>query len=663
RNYGVYRKSLSLAVELVCPLGDIQFQEEMKLSPFGGAPGIVPSIRWEAAAPTLRYERVFGRRTRAPTSEFARLYGDEAPRDGQEVSRALAISTAVTASPGVSHELEVDVGSRTRIELKMELPAEGRCELKLALIPERDRRQPRTKIRVKPTVLPRATRTQPFPRTQIRTGNSTLNLILAQAEVDFDSLELPLVPRDDSDSGLYVVNAGIPRYMGLFSRDILTTSWQGSLLSPRYLRNAVESLALLKGTRFDAWRDEEPGQIPHEVRLNPRAAMGETNRELYYGDVVSTAFWLVTLATTYLWEGDRQLLFRNRDTITSGCAWIRRRLGQGNGFLYYAPGTAEGNRHHAWKDSGDAIVDRQGRIAVPPLAACEVQGYCFMALLAAAGLSVAMGEAGKARELFDEAQALKRRFNQAFWMEEQSYFAVALDGAGRRVDSVTSNPGHCLGCGIISRDRIPAVVARMISDDLFSGWGIRTLSSANPAFDPFSYHRGSVWPVENATIAGGFRLCGFDEPALQLIEAQLATATLFPGMRLPELLSGHARSEAYPIPGLYKDGNTLQAWSVSGLFFSILILLGLRPVAPLGLLLVKPALPDWLPWLELRQLRVGSALVDLRFWRDSAGKSRWQVLAKQGSLRVLEQPAELDLEATLGSRIRDALRSVFKSAA
>jgi glycogen debranching enzyme len=424
---------------------------------------------------------------------------------------------------------------------------------------------------------------------------------------------------------------------------------------------ALARIGAYRGVAWDAWRDEEPDRIPHERRLNPRAATGASNRELYYGDVVSTPFWIVTLAATYNWTGERALLARHRDTLDACCRWLERKLDEGGGFVYYAPADADGaglNRHHAWKDSGDAIVDGRGRIRVPPLAAVEVQGYAYLALLSAAEIALAHGRLARARSLAARAADLKRRFDAAFWMPSERYYALALDGEGRQVDAITSNVGHCLGTGILDDSKLAHVAHRLLAPDLFSGWGVRTLSASNPAYDPFSYHRGSVWPVENATIAAGLALAGRTAEAQRQIGAQLGLATLFPSMRLPEAISGHARSEDHPVPGLYPQSNLLQAWSVSALALFLQVLLGIRAFAPLRTLLVKPALPEWLPWVELRGLAVGAAEVDLRFWRDARGRSRWKVLSKRGRLLVLEQPPHLAPDATLARRLRDAAASI-----
>jgi glycogen debranching enzyme len=401
--------------------------------------------------------------------------------------------------------------------------------------------------------------------------------------------------------------------------------------------------------------------MPHERRVNPLSCLGENNRELYYGDVASTAFWIVALIDAYNWTGDRELLKRQEAVFEDCLSWIEYKLEEGQGFVYYAPmlDTKFNNRNHAWKDSADAIVDREGKIVLPPLACAEIQAYAFMALLSATEIHMAMGRPIKARNTFKMAMELKKRFNEKFWMEDEKFFALALDGKGNQVDSITSNASQCLGTGIIDTDKIPDVVERTISSELFSGWGIRTLSNKNPAYDPFSYHRGSVWPVENSTIAGGLMICGYPEEATRVISAQLSLATLFENFRLPEVISGHERSGNHPVPGLYPYANMLQSWSVSTIALFLQIMTGIRPLAPIRTLAVYPVLPDWLPWVELHDLRVGSARVSLRFWRDEAtGKSHWKILERKGVLAVIQQMPDLSPRATLIKRFTEAFRSV-----
>lgn len=237
--------------------------------------------------------------------------------------------------------------------------------------------------------------------------------------------------------------------------------------------------------------------------------------------------------------------------------------------------------------------------------------------------------------LLYQAQALKERFNREFWVKKQQFYAVALDGKRRAVAAKASNVGHCLDTGIVDEDRIAAVVNTLMGDTLFSGWGIRTLSSDNPGYDPFSYHRGAVWPVENAFIANGLMRMGFHTEANRLITAQMSVTAVFQHMRLPEVLSGHPRTPRTPIPGIYNFGNLLQAWSVSSIAQHLQTMLGIIPRADRGELYLDPHLPDWLQWIELKNLKVGSSVLHLRFWRDTEGLSHWKPLSSSTHLRIL----------------------------
>jgi len=660
RNYGVRGKSVQLKIELGCPIADVEFEEEMKGEEGVYNEGCEPEVSWyesgdeSGQAPRLSFMRNFGPRRHAPTLELRRILGDRAPRDGEIIRRGVEIRFG-TVRADCRPRFQVTPGKVTEVLITVELAPNASVDIGIEFVPriEGEEIQP-GKVSSKSD----SRSAKKWSGTKFRTGSSALNLILNQAQSDLDSLLLPVFGKPDTE--LLAFNAGIPRYMGIFSRDILTTAWQAAFFSPKYLDAALSRVAIYRGVRFDPYRDEEPERIPHLRKLNPKAATGETNREVYYGDVVSTAFWIVTLAAAYNWTGDRGLLRRHEGELEACLRWLERRLKEGNGFLRYAPADPDSplsNRNQAWKDSGDAIVDGSGRICSPPLATAEVQGYCFFALIFAAELSLAQGRFRRARNFIKQAQELKKRFNRAFWMEDKQFFALALDKDGQPVDAIASNIGHCLGTGLIDSDRIEPVIRRLMSPELFSGWGVRTLSTDNPAYDPYSYHRGSVWPVENSTIAAGIGVCGYVKEAHQLIESQFALATLFPLLRLPEVVSGHERSDEYPVPGLYPQANLLQAWSVSAIALEMMVLLGIRPFAPMRTLFVKPILPEWLPWVEVRDLHVGKARVSLFFWRDANGKSHWKVTEKDGPLWVIEQPPDLAPEATLGRRLREAVKA------
>jgi glycogen debranching enzyme len=666
RSHSSKLRHVILELELACPVWDVEFEEEMKVENESrpGTPnfeGLFPEVSWENGLPALSFERSFGFRKNAPTQELRALLGDRSPKNGDEIKRGVHVTLGLNNPESCASHVDLVPGKLSTLKLSTTLAPRAWVELSVRFQPtvNGDRITAQSPGSKEIAPLPRVQSDHPRGDTTIRTGNSTLNQIIAQAQVDLELLKLsPDGSQTRTQSSTF--STGIPRYIGVFGRDTLTTAWQAALFSPRFLEPALTLTGNLRGVQNNPWRDEEPDRILHERRLNPLAALGESNREIYYGDVASTPFWIVTLAAAYNWTGDRGLLDRHAKTFKACVRWMRRRIREGNGFVYYAPALSDVpgcNPNQAWKDSDDAIVDAQGRNRNPPHAAAEIQGYCYLAFISAAEIAIALGKVREAREYFKEASDLKKRFNQAFWMPEKNYFALALDRQGKQIDAIASNAAQCLGTGIVDQDKLEPVVHRLFSPEMFSGWGIRTLSSDNPAFDPFSYHRGSVWPVENSTIAGGLAVCGFVRETKDLLSSQFALATLFPSMRLPEVISGHERSEEYPVPGLYPQANLLQSWSVSAISLYLQILLGIRPVAPLRTLLIKPILPDWLPWLEIHNLRVGKASVSLRFWRDRKGRSHWRVLKRKGVLVVLEQPPELSLKATKVQRLTDAARS------
>jgi glycogen debranching enzyme len=269
--------------------------------------------------------------------------------------------------------------------------------------------------------------------------------------------------------------------------------------------------------------------------------------------------------------------------------------------------------NQGWKDAADSIVDQDGKCVEPPIATCEEQSFVYVAKLHFSELLWWLGMPDEARRLYREAAELKKRFNEAFWMEQEGFFAMGLDSRKRQIRSIASNPGHCLATGIVDEALVERTARRLLADDMFSGWGIRTLSSENPAYNPYSYHRGSVWPVEQGTFAIGFARYGLRDYMHRLCSAQFKAAALFDFYRLPELFSGHARDAAHPFPANYPNANSPQAWSASAVFAMVQAMLGLYPYAPLNILMVDPHLPDWLPELTIRDLRVGDSTTTVHF--------------------------------------------------
>jgi glycogen debranching enzyme len=305
----------------------------------------------------------------------------------------------------------------------------------------------------------------------------------------------------------------------------------------------------------------------------------------------------------------------------------------GDGYLEYAYPPIGTQINEGWKDAADVIVNARGELAQSPISLVEVQAYAYRARLGIAGLLRRNGEEELADELEAEADALRARFNRDFWMRGKRFYALALHGRGRVADAVSSNPGHALWCGIADRARAAAVRERLMADDLFSGWGIRTLSAEERAYNPVSYHLGSVWPHDNAFAAAGLRDYGYREDALRIFEGLLAATDHFPERRLPELFCGFSRAE-FPQPVRYPIACHPQAWASGSLPFLLTILAGLRPDAfARRLRIVDPVLPAGCGWLEWRRLRVGEARADLRFERDGA-EVRVRVLGVEGDLEV-----------------------------
>lgn len=334
----------------------------------------------------------------------------------------------------------------------------------------------------------------------------------------------------------------------------------------------------------------------------------------------------------------------------------------GDGFYEYRTCSEQGLRNQAWKDSEDAIVYPDGTLVEPPIATCEEQAFVYAAKFLLAEVLWWLGDKGLGRRFWHQAQELKKRFHEAFWMDDEGFYAMGLDARKRPIRSIGSNAGHCLPTGIVEFAVAPRLAKRLLGDDLFSGWGIRTLSSLHPAYNPHSYHRGTVWPVEQGTFCLGFWRYGLHDHLDRLARSQVEAARLFAFNRLPELFGGHARDLDHPFPAMYRRANSPQAWSSSSLICTIQALLGLYPYAPLGVLIVDPHLPEWLPEITLRHLRVGSAAVSLRFFRRPDGRSDFDILSLEGRLKVLRQPSPWSLSSTWPERIGDVFSSRVRAA-
>jgi glycogen debranching enzyme len=493
--------------------------------------------------------------------------------------------------------------------------------------------------------------------TRIETPNAAVRASWDRAAADLASLALG---EGSTPVERATPAAGIPNYAALFGRDALTAAGQGLLLSPALAEGTLRFLARHLGAKEDDFYDEQPGRVPQQLRDGPLGLLGLTPWRHDYGDYAAPCAFLVLLGGHHLVAGDLQLVRDLLEPAKRVLGWLEERADlDGDGFLEYRTRSPKGQRHQGWKDSGNAVVDDRGRQVEPPIAACEIQGYWYAARLLMAEIFLSVGESARAFGLFRQAVELKRRFQERFWMPEERFVAFGLDGDKKQIRSIASNAGHCLATGVVAKEHAEDVVRRLMAPDMFSGWGIRTLSSQNPAYNPFSYHLGSVWPPENATTAFGMMRYGFAAECSALCKALFDAAALFEHHRLPEALGGHPRDADHPHPGVYPDSCAPQAWSASAVVWLVHSMLGLWSYAPLSLLVVKPELPDWLPELTLRGLRIGQARATIEFRRDAGGTTDFRVLEREGTLHVVRQPPPEDVHAGPFERLADLAHSLL----
>jgi glycogen debranching enzyme len=480
---------------------------------------------------------------------------------------------------------------------------------------------------------------------------------LEQAKRDLASLRLDDL---DAEGGGWTVAAGLPVYLALFGRDTLTAGWQAAMLGPELMDGALDALARHQGRVVDDWRDEQPGRHLHEAHTGPLATLDCTPRRRYYGSATTSGFYAFVLSELWHWTGDRERAARFVGPALAALRWLDERSPRSpRGFYQYLTRSSEGVLHQGWKDSRDAMVQDDGTPVAPPIATCEEQAFVYAAKLHLSELLWSQGDKDTARRLYREAADLKSRFNDAFWLEDEGFIAMGLDRDEQPIRSVSSNPGHCVAAGIVADDRVPQVARRLFDEELFSGWGVRTLSARHPAYNPYSYHRGSVWPVEQGSFAIGLMRYGLRPELEQLCRAQIEAARLFDFHRLPEVFGGQPRDADHPFPSLYARANSPQAWSSSMLFSLLQAMLGLYPYAPLHLIVVDPELPPWLPDITVRALRVGDASITLRFWRTPAGATHYEVLELEGTLHVVRQPSPWSLTASVPERVVDLLSSLL----
>jgi glycogen debranching enzyme len=466
--------------------------------------------------------------------------------------------------------------------------------------------------------------------TQVESANEDLTRTYRQSVEDVGALRLY---RYDVAPDIWVPAAGVPWFVTLFGRDSLIVSLQNMVVDPKFARGALWALAQFQAKAIDDWRDAEPGKILHELRVGELAHFHKIPHTPYYGTWDATPLYLIALHEAWKWLGDDTLLRDYREVALGCLEWIDR-YGDvdGDGFQEYRTRSPRGYENMGWKDAGDAVVYPDGRQVKQPKALSELQGYVFDAWLRMAEAFDHLGECDRGQQLRRRAADLQARFEEQFWCDDLEFYAYGLDPNKKPIRTIASNPGHCLWSGIASPAHAARVVKRLLTPDMWSGWGVRTLSSENPAYNPFSYQNGSVWPHDNGIIALGFKRYGFADEAAMVAHDVLAAASCFVSYRLPELYAGTARQPG-SFPAQYLGANVPQAWAAGCIFDFLRTFLGLQADAPRRMLFVDPKLPDWLPSLTLKGLKIGGDRVDLRVWREG-DVTRWEVLATEGAIQV-----------------------------
>jgi glycogen debranching enzyme len=541
----------------------------------------------------------------------------------------------------VTYAYEGRDGVRRELEVAFE-PHPKRMSTKKAVFDMK--LQPQSSSAIEVSFLPRAGEQEPIHAThadlerdysswrksctRVRTSNPQL-----QQYVDRAILDLRMMQTDMD--GTPAIDAGVPWFSTLFGRDSLITAYQALGVNPDLAKGTLVKLAELQGTKEEDWRDEEPGKILHEIRFGELAATGEIPHTPYYGSIDSTPLWLLIYGRVWMWTADLEFAEKLWPHAERALAWIDKYGdSDGDGYVEYHKKSEGGLDNQGWKDSRDGIVHEDGTIPVGPIALVEVQGYVYDAWKQVARVARALAHGDVAGELEHKADVLKQKFNEDFWMPEAGYYAVALDGNKEQVRSITSNPGHGLWSRIIEHDRAGRVVRRLLAPDMSSGWGIRTLSAKNPAYDPIGYHTGTVWPHDNSLIAHGMKLSGFDDAANKVIGQLALSGAFFPAGRFPELFCGFSRDDV-PVPVEYPVACRPQAWATGATLLMMRSYGGISAEAPAKTLyIVRPTLPFWLARNDVIGMRVGGARVDLAF-HSHEGATGCQVLRKDGDLEVL----------------------------
>ncbi|MDQ0616717.1 amylo-alpha-1,6-glucosidase [Arthrobacter globiformis] len=496
------------------------------------------------------------------------------------------------------------------------IPAKGHWSIRLSVVPTVDGKNLAAPI-VHPArgeMSPRDVRRQEWVARipVVRMGNRSVQRTLQRSYDDLGALRI----EDPEYPERVVVAAGAPWFMTLFGRDSLWASQMALPVDPSLALGTLQTLAERQGSAVDLLSEEEPGKILHEVRLGVSSGLSLGGKNAYYGSVDATPLFVNVLGAVSRWGFARETIAALLPNADRALEWIRDYGDKdGDGFVEYERLNDHGLLNQGWKDSWDGINFADGRMAEGPIALCEVQAYVYSAYMSRAWMAYDAGDKPLARELQERAARLKRRFNEQFWLPDKGYYAVALDKDKRPVDACASNMGQCLWYGIVDEDKVPTVAERLMSPEMFSGWGVRTLASDMGAYNPASYHNGSVWPHDNAVIVAGLLRYGFVHEAQRIATALLEAADYSDG-RLPELFCGFDREQfGHPVP--YPTACSPQAWAATTPIFLVTSLMRYDVYVSLGGLWLDPVLPESFGDLHINNAPTGAGPVTI----DASGTS------------------------------------------
>jgi glycogen debranching enzyme len=470
--------------------------------------------------------------------------------------------------------------------------------------------------------------------TRIRTDNAFLDRgLLRRSQMDLRIL------LEEFDSGLFPM-AGIPWFSAPFGRDALITSIQTLMLNPEIARGTLRYLAQHQGRNVDPSREEEPGKILHEARYGELANLKLIPHTPYYGSVDSTPLFLVCTVEMMDWLNDQDLFVELLPALLNALAWVDR-FGDADsdGFVEYAERATGGVRNQGWKDSSDSLLYPDGRPAELPAALVEVQGYVYQAKVGLSRILERLGQSQMAGRLAGEAAELRRRFELKFWLDTEQFYAQGLDRLKTPIPSITSNAAHCLWAGIIDPERAELLRDRLMAPDMFSGWGIRTLSADSPHYNPMSYHNGTIWPHDNSIAAAGLRRYRHAEAAGQVIEGIMEAGIRMPNHRLPELFCGFRRDSRYNNgPAEYLVSCNPQAWGAGAAFHLMQTALGIVPDTTAGRVYLNPIPFGQARSVEIHGMRVGNGKLSFKV-AYNGGRPHVEVLEKPDDLAViLDEP-------------------------